>query len=65
MAVQMFDKPDKPGFYKIELFKTVWEVPERYQDLSPIGTGAYGTVWYVAVCNVAANKNSQVSELKL
>ena len=39
----------KPGFkfYCVELFKTVWEVPERYQDLSPIGTGAYGAVWYV------------------
>lgn len=35
----------KPGFYRVELFKTVWEVPECYQDLSPIGTGAYGTVW--------------------
>ena len=43
----MAERPVKPGFYRVELFKTVWEVPERYQDLSPIGTGAYGTVWYV------------------
>lgn len=35
----------KDGFYRMELVKTVWEVPARYQDLSPIGTGAYGTVW--------------------
>ena len=35
----------KDGFYRMELVKTVWEVPVRYQDLSPIGTGAYGTVW--------------------
>ena len=35
----------KDGFYRVELAKTVWEVPTRYQDLSPIGTGAYGTVW--------------------
>ena len=45
----MAERPVKPGFkfYHVELFKTVWEVLERYQDLSPIGTGAYGTVWYV------------------
>jgi hypothetical protein len=43
----MAERPVKPGFYRIELTKTVWEVPERYQDLSPIGTGAYGTVWFV------------------
>lgn len=42
---KMAERPIKPGFYRTELFKTVWEVPERYQDLSPIGTGAYGTVW--------------------
>ena len=35
----------KEGFYRVELVKTVWEVPTRYKDLSPIGTGAYGTVW--------------------
>nr|CAC85497.1 p38ge [Suberites domuncula] len=45
MAVQVLpENPAKPGYYKMELFKTVWEAPERYQDLSPIGTGAYGTV---------------------
>ncbi|XP_039264856.1 mitogen-activated protein kinase 14-like [Styela clava] len=32
------------GFYRIELHKTDWEVPMKYQDLSPIGTGAYGSV---------------------
>jgi len=34
-------------YYTIELNKTEWEVPVRYQELSPIGTGAYGQVWYV------------------
>lgn len=24
----------------------MWEVPERYQNLSPVGSGAYGSVWY-------------------
>lgn len=34
----------KEGFYRIELNKTVWEVPERYQLLAPVGSGAYGQV---------------------
>lgn len=34
----------KDGFYRVEMVKTVWEVPARYKELSPIGTGAYGTV---------------------
>uniref|UniRef100_A0A672H226 mitogen-activated protein kinase n=1 Tax=Salarias fasciatus TaxID=181472 RepID=A0A672H226_SALFA len=33
-----------PTFYRQELNKTVWEVPERYQNLSPVGSGAYGSV---------------------
>ena len=36
-----------PTFYIAELNKTVWEVPRRYQKLTPIGSGAYGQVWYV------------------
>ncbi|KAK7102068.1 mitogen-activated protein kinase 14-like [Littorina saxatilis] len=34
----------KDGFHRVELNKTVWEVPARYQMLSPIGVGAYGQV---------------------
>lgn len=34
----------RTGFYKQELNKTIWEVPERYQNLSPVGSGAYGSV---------------------
>uniref|UniRef100_A0A7N8XWZ1 mitogen-activated protein kinase n=1 Tax=Mastacembelus armatus TaxID=205130 RepID=A0A7N8XWZ1_9TELE len=36
--------PSRPTFYRQELNKTVWEVPERYQNLSPVGSGAYGSV---------------------
>lgn len=35
----------RTGFYRQEVNRTVWEVPERYRDLKQIGTGAYGTVW--------------------
>ena len=34
----------KEGFYKVELINTVWEVPERYQNLLPVGSGAFGQV---------------------
>uniref|UniRef100_A0A7N8XV09 mitogen-activated protein kinase n=1 Tax=Mastacembelus armatus TaxID=205130 RepID=A0A7N8XV09_9TELE len=34
----------RPGYYRQEVNKTSWEVPERYRDLRQVGTGAYGTV---------------------
>ena len=38
-------KPLKKGFTRHELNKTVWEVPEKYENLSPVGAGAFGQVW--------------------
>ncbi|XP_070695442.1 mitogen-activated protein kinase 14A isoform X1 [Pempheris klunzingeri] len=35
---------ERPVFYRQEVNKTIWEVPERYQNLSPVGSGAYGSV---------------------
>ncbi|KAM7401875.1 hypothetical protein PAMP_017152 [Pampus punctatissimus] len=35
---------ERPTFYRQELNKTVWEVPERYKMLTPVGSGAYGSV---------------------
>jgi len=34
----------KSGFHSVELNKTVWEVPEKYVNLTAIGSGAYGQV---------------------
>uniref|UniRef100_A0A4W3JZX8 mitogen-activated protein kinase n=1 Tax=Callorhinchus milii TaxID=7868 RepID=A0A4W3JZX8_CALMI len=34
----------RTGFYRQELNKTLWEVPDRYQNLTPVGSGAYGSV---------------------
>uniref|UniRef100_A0A673NPL5 mitogen-activated protein kinase n=1 Tax=Sinocyclocheilus rhinocerous TaxID=307959 RepID=A0A673NPL5_9TELE len=34
----------RTGFYRQEINRTVWDMPERYRDLIQIGTGAYGTV---------------------
>lgn len=31
-------------FHTVELNKTIWEVPERYQNLNAVGSGAYGQV---------------------
>ena len=39
-------KMDVPfGFNRVELNKTEWIVPNRYQDLTAIGGGAFGQVW--------------------
>uniref|UniRef100_A0AAR2L9M6 mitogen-activated protein kinase n=1 Tax=Pygocentrus nattereri TaxID=42514 RepID=A0AAR2L9M6_PYGNA len=35
---------ERPTFYRQEVNKTIWEVPLRYQTLSPVGSGAYGSV---------------------
>uniref|UniRef100_A0ACB8F5Z3 Mitogen-activated protein kinase 14 n=1 Tax=Sphaerodactylus townsendi TaxID=933632 RepID=A0ACB8F5Z3_9SAUR len=45
---------ERPKFYRQELNKTIWEVPERYQNLSPVGSGAYGSV-----CSAFDNKTAQ------
>ena len=34
----------KEGFYRVELVNAVWEIPQRYQGLMPVGTGAFGMV---------------------
>lgn len=36
---------ERADFYRQEVSKTTWEVPERYRHLSPVGSGAYGSVW--------------------
>uniref|UniRef100_A0A1B0DJF2 Protein kinase domain-containing protein n=1 Tax=Phlebotomus papatasi TaxID=29031 RepID=A0A1B0DJF2_PHLPP len=32
------------SFYSVEINKTEWNVPGRYQMLTPVGSGAYGQV---------------------
>merc|ERR1719370_291696 len=34
----------KDDFYQVELNKTTWDIPKRYGNLSPVGSGAYGQV---------------------
>lgn len=49
----------RPGFYKIDLNKTEWEVPDRYQMLSPVGSGAYGQV-----CSAVDSRNENKVAIK-
>lgn len=44
-------KNKMPRFHTVEINKTEWIVPERYQMLTPVGSGAYGQVWYVFILN--------------
>lgn len=37
-------EPMGNGFYRTEMNKATWEVPERYKELQSIGSGAYGLV---------------------
>lgn len=41
----MADSEQTENFYQVELNKTTWKVPERYQKLAPVASGAYGQVW--------------------
>ena len=36
----------RDNFVQIELNRTTWDIPERYQNLSAVGAGAYGQVRY-------------------
>jgi p38 MAP kinase len=44
MASSHKPKQLKPHFYRVELNKTEWEVPDRFQNLTAVGAGAYGQV---------------------
>jgi len=44
MASTHKPKPAKAHFYRVELNKTEWEVPDRFQNLTAVGAGAYGQV---------------------
>nr|XP_013811938.1 PREDICTED: mitogen-activated protein kinase 12 isoform X2 [Apteryx mantelli mantelli] len=49
----------KKGFYRQEVTKTLWEVRDRYRDLQPVGSGAYG-----AVCSAIDGRNATKVAIK-
>uniref|UniRef100_A0A8R1DP73 mitogen-activated protein kinase n=1 Tax=Caenorhabditis japonica TaxID=281687 RepID=A0A8R1DP73_CAEJA len=44
MDQMMLHPTPREGYYVVELNRSVWVVPNYYTNLTPIGTGAYGTV---------------------
>uniref|UniRef100_A0A0K8TPY2 mitogen-activated protein kinase n=1 Tax=Tabanus bromius TaxID=304241 RepID=A0A0K8TPY2_TABBR len=48
-----------PKFYKLDINKTEWEVPDRYQSLQPVGSGAYGQV-----CSAIDTQNNMKVAIK-
>ncbi|KAL2725157.1 Mitogen-activated protein kinase 14B [Vespula squamosa] len=53
-----------PQFHRIEINRTEWEVPERYQMLTPVGSGAYGQN-IVRISAVDTTTNQKVAIKKL
>ncbi|XP_071408637.1 mitogen-activated protein kinase 12 isoform X3 [Pithys albifrons albifrons] len=49
----------KNGFYRQEITKTLWEVRDRYRDLQPVGSGAYG-----AVCSAVDGRSATKVAIK-
>uniref|UniRef100_A0A665U0I1 mitogen-activated protein kinase n=1 Tax=Echeneis naucrates TaxID=173247 RepID=A0A665U0I1_ECHNA len=52
---------ERPVFYRQEVSKTIWEVPQRYQNLTPVGSGAYGSV--CSACDMKTNLKIAVKKL--
>ena len=44
----------REGFHRVELNKTIWEVSKRYDNLTPVGSGAYGQVRPVTFSTVSS-----------
>ncbi|XP_078110465.1 mitogen-activated protein kinase 14A isoform X1 [Sander vitreus] len=51
--------PVRPGYHRLEIQKTTWDVPERYTALKSIGSGAYGTV-----CSAVDQKTKEKVAIK-
>ncbi|XP_028824356.1 mitogen-activated protein kinase 12-like [Denticeps clupeoides] len=51
--------PVKTGFHRLEIQKTLWDVPDRYGSLKPVGSGAYGTV-----CSAVDQKTKEKVAIK-
>ncbi|EDW81189.1 uncharacterized protein Dwil_GK11930 [Drosophila willistoni] len=50
-------------FYKLEINRTEWEVPDMYQDLQPVGQGAYGQVCKALVKNGSTTTKVAIKKL--
>ncbi|XP_031142298.1 STKc_p38 domain-containing protein isoform X1 [Sander lucioperca] len=59
MESPMKTSPVRPGYHRLEVQKTTWDVPERYTALKSIGSGAYGTV-----CSAVDQKTKEKVAIK-
>lgn len=50
----------KENFYRVELISTVWEVPERYLNLNPVGSGAFGQVCSATDTEIKSSDGGEV-----
>ncbi|XP_060930356.1 STKc_p38 domain-containing protein isoform X1 [Limanda limanda] len=53
------DSPVRAGYHRLEIQKTTWDVPERYETLRSVGSGAYGTV-----CSATDQKTKEKVAIK-
>lgn len=53
------DSHVEPGYYRVEVQKTTWDVPRRYVQLRSVGSGAYGTV-----CSAIDQKTTEKVAIK-
>lgn len=42
-------------FYKLDINRTEWEIPDTYQQLQSVGSGAYGQVCKGIIENIPIN----------
>ena len=47
-----FNMEARPHFSREEINNTVWEVPVKFTRLKQIGSGAYGSVWWVSTVDL-------------
>lgn len=44
MSTTLLKSKEMAKFYKVDIHRTEWEIPEIYQNLQAVGSGAYGQV---------------------
>lgn len=46
----MAERSEQPANWnEFEINNSRWTVPNRYSNLTPLGHGAYGLVWYIEI----------------
>ncbi|CAL9702501.1 unnamed protein product [Knipowitschia caucasica] len=59
MGSPVTNSPVRPGYYRMDIQKTTWDVLQTYTQLHPVGSGAYGTV-----CSAIDQKTAEKVAIK-